>query len=274
MKMKKLLLTLSIFLTTCLTGCGETTIQPASREDQFVVGMECAYAPFNWTESSQTAYNHPIEGTSLYCDGYDVSMAKAVAASLGKVLVVKAIEWDGLIPALESEQIDAIIAGMSPTEERKLSVDFTEAYYKSTHVLVMNKDSQYVNGKTLNDFSGAKIVGQKETLYDSLIDQLVGASHETPLDDVPTIITAITSGRADITILEEPVAIGVIASNPNLTYVKLESGFNVTDEDVCVSIALKKGQTELVTQINGILSSITQDVREKLMVSAIARAEE
>ena len=272
--MKKILLTLAVALTACLTGCGSTSVEPAAKEEQFVVGMECAYAPFNWTESTPTAYNHPIDGTSLYCDGYDVQMAKAIASSLGKVLVVKAIEWDGLIPALESEQIDAIVAGMSPTEERKLSVDFTEAYYRSTHVLVMNKDSKYVSGKTLDDFDGAKVVGQKETLYDSLIDQLNGVSHETPLDDVPTIITAITSGRADMTILEEPVAIGVVGSNPNLTYVKLESGFNVTEEDVCVSIAIKKGQDELVSQINGILSAITPNVRETLMVSAISRAKE
>ena len=156
----------------------------------------------------------------------------------------------------------------------RITVDFTEAYYRSTHVLVMNKDSKYVSGKSLNDFAGAKVVGQKETLYDSLIDQLNGVSHETPLDDVPTIITAITSGRADMTILEEPVAIGVVGSNPNLTYVKLESGFNVTEEDVCVSIAIKKGQDELVSQINGILSAITPNVRETLMVSAISRAEE
>ena len=100
--MKKLLLTLAVALTACLTGCGSTSVEPAAKEDQFVVGMECAYAPFNWTESTPTAYNHPIDGTSLYCDGYDVQMAKAIASSLGKVLVVKAIEWDGLIPALSS----------------------------------------------------------------------------------------------------------------------------------------------------------------------------
>lgn len=272
--MKKLLLTLAVVFTACLGGCSSTPVEPAAPEDQFVVGMECAYAPFNWTESTPTAYNHPIEGTSLYCDGYDVQMSKAIAASLGKVLVVKAIEWDGLIPALESEQIDAIVAGMSPTDERKLSVDFTNEYYRSTHVLVMKKNSEYVNGKTLNDFAGASVVGQKETLYDSLIDQLVGATHEVPLDDVPTIITAINSGRADITILEEPVAKGVIASNTGLTYIKLESGFNVSDKDVCVSIALKKGQDALVSQINGILAGITTGVRESIMVGAIARAEE
>ena len=273
--MKKLFVCLMLLCSFMLVACSsnvETT--PAKEEDQFVVGMECAYAPFNWTESAPTAYNYPIDGTDLYADGYDVQMAKAIAASLGKVLVIKAIEWDGLIPALEAGQIDAIIAGMSPTAERKVSVDFTGAYYTSTHVLVMDKNSSYVNGKTLADFAGANVVGQKETLYDSLIDQLTGATHMTPLDDVPTIITAITSGRADITILEEPVALGVVAINPNLTYVKLTSGFNVSEEDVCVSIALKKGQDDLVNQINGILSAITPSVREKLMVGAISRAEE
>ena len=273
--MKRIFAVLMLLLGLCFVGCSQTQeIEPAKDEDLFIVGMECAYAPFNWTENAPTAYNYPIDGTNLYADGYDVQMAKAIAASLGKVLVIKAIEWDGLIPALESGQIDAIIAGMSPTADRKVSVDFTEAYYTSTHVLVMSKDSKFASGTTLNDFSGANVVGQKDTLYDSLIDQLVDATHMTPLDDVPTIITAITSGRADITILEEPVALGVVATNPDLTYVKLTNGFNVTEEDVCVSIAIKKGQESLVNQINGILAGITPEVREALMVGAISRAEE
>ena len=268
-RLTKLFLALMMSLGLCACGGNEDT-----EKTTFVVGMECAYAPFNWTESIKTDTNYPIEGTSLYAEGYDVQIAKIIADKLGYRLVIKAIEWDGLISALEAGQIDAIIAGMSPTAERKVSVDFTGAYYTSTHVLVMDKSSSYVNGKTLADFAGATVVGQKETLYDSLIDQLTGATHMTPLDDVPTIITAITSGRADITILEEPVALGVVAINPNLTYVKLTSGFDVSEEDVCVSIALKKGQDDLVNQINGILSAITPSVREKLMVGTISRAEE
>lgn len=272
--MKRFLLCLLLLVSCCFAACSQSNeVEPADEKDQFIVGMECAYAPFNWTEEKPTAYNYPIYGTSLYADGYDVQMAKAIAASLGKVLVIKAIEWDGLIPALEAGQIDAIIAGMSPTDERKLSVDFTEAYYTSTHVLVMDKNSRFVNGTSLNDFSGANVVGQIETLYDSLIDQLVGVTHQTPLADVPTIITAITSGRSDITILEEPVALGVVASNPNLTYITLENGFNVSEEDVCVSIALKKGQENLASQINSILGAISNDVRKTLMESAINRAE-
>lgn len=237
----------------------------------FTVGMECAYAPFNWTENEKSDTNYPIDRTSFYAEGYDVQMAKKIADALNYRLVIKAIEWDGLIPALQAGQIDAIIAGMSDTEERRANVDFTAAYYRSTHVLVMDKNSKFVNGTTLNDFEGANVVGQIETLYDSLIDQLTGVNHLTPLADVPTIITSIKSKRADITILEEPVAKGVLETNPSLTYVKLQSGFNVSDEDVCVAIALKKGDSELNEAVSGVLSKITEAERNALMDEAIAK---
>ena len=274
--MKKITkLFLFIFLGTLiftLTSCkGNNNVDD---RPTFTVGMECAYAPFNWTENLKSDTNYPIEGTNLYAEGYDVQMAKKIADSLNYRLVIKAIEWDGLIPALQAGQIDAIIAGMSDTEERRANVDFTVAYYKSTHVLVMDKNSSYINGTTLNDFAGANVVGQIETLYDSLIDQLVGVNHLTPLADVPTIITSIKSKRADITILEEPVAKGVIETNPDLTYIKLQSGFNVSEEDVCVAIAVKKGNQDLQSKINEVLNQITEENRNSLMNQAIIDNEE
>ena len=266
-KITKLLSFIVVFtLLVVLAGCKK----PVDNRPTFTVGMECAYAPFNWTENVKSDTNYPIDGTSFYAEGYDVQMAKKIADALDYRLVIKAIEWDGLIPALQAGQIDAIIAGMSDTEERRVNVDFTAAYYRSTHVLVMEKTSKYVNGSTLNDFAGANVVGQIETLYDSLIDQLVGVNHLTPLGDVPTIITSINSKRADITILEEPVAKGVIETNPDLTYIKLTSGFNVSEEDVCVAIAVKKGSSELQTKINDILSKISEADRNALMNQAIA----
>ena len=262
------LLILLVMITLCIvvTSCKE---QENDDRPTFTVGMECAYAPFNWTENVKSDTNYPIDGTSFYAEGYDVQMAKKIADQLGYRLVIKAIEWDGLIPALEAGQIDAIIAGMSDTEERRVNVDFTNAYYRSTHVLVMPSNSKYVNGTSLNDFAGANVVGQIETLYDSLIDQLVGVNHLTPLEDVPTIITSIKAGRADITILEEPVAKGVIETNPDLTYIKLTNGFNVSEEDVCVAIAVKKGNTDLQSKINSVLSLITETDRNSIMDQAI-----
>ena len=253
----------------CLVSCGGN--QNDDNRPTFTVGMECAYAPFNWTESIKSDTNYPIDGTNLYAEGYDVQIAKRIADELGYRLVVKAIEWDGLINALEAGQIDAIIAGMSDTAERRLSVDFTAPYYRSTHVLVMDKDSKFVNGKTLNDFAGANVQGQLETLYDSLIDQLTGVTHMTPLSSVPEIITSIKSGRTDITILEEPVAKGLIETNPDLTYIKLEEGFNVSEEDVCVAIAIAKGNSDLNDKVSQVLTSITEAERNQLMDEAIAK---
>ncbi len=271
--MKKLLLTLLLSLTLVfsLASCDNSNTDD---RPTFTVGMECAYAPFNWTENVKSDTNYPIDGTSMYAEGYDVQIAKKIADELDYRLVIKAIEWDGLIPALQSGQIDAIIAGMSNTEERRVNVDFTTSYYRSTHVLVMENNSKYINGNTLNDFAGANVVGQIETLYDSLIDQLVGVNHLTPLADVPTIITAITSKRADITILEEPVAKGVIETNPNLTYIKLTSGFNVSEEDVCVAIAVQKGNSELQAKIDSVLNTITEADRTAIMNQAISDSAE
>lgn len=266
---KFLSLIVMIVSLTIITSCNKPNEQ--DNRPTFTVGMECAYAPFNWTENVKSDTNYPIDGTSFYAEGYDVQMAKKIADALDYRLVIKAIEWDGLIPALQAGQIDAIIAGMSDTEDRRANVDFTAAYYRSTHVLVMESNSKYVNGKTLNDFAGANVVGQIETLYDSLIDQLVGVNHLTPLADVPTIITSIKAKRADITILEEPVAKGVVETNPDLTYIKLTSGFNVSAEDVCVAIAVKKGNQDLQTKINEVLNNVSEADRNALMDQAIAR---
>lgn len=269
--MKKLLLCFMLLLSVGFTGCTKND-KPVDNRPTFTVGMECEYAPFNWIESKKSDTNYPIEGTRNYAEGYDVQIAKIIADKLDRRLVIKPIAWKGLLPALDNDICDAVIAGMSPTDERKVSVDFTGEYYRSTHVLLMANNSKFINGKTLSDFAGAKVVGQRETLYDTLIDQLTGATHVTALDDVPTIITSITSKRNDITILEEPVAKGIVALNPDLTYIKLTESFNVSDEDVCVSIAIKKGQEDFLAELNSILGTISLETRTSLMDAAIEKA--
>ena len=274
--MKKfIVLTLILVMGLVLTACNQAKDVVVPREDQFIVGLECDYAPFNWTEDFATPYNYPINNfPGKYADGYDVQIAKAVAASLGKVLVIEKLDWDALIPSLQANKIDAIIAGMSPTEPRKQSVSFTDGYYRSTHVVVVRTTSQFANATSITGFAGAKIVGQHGTIYDELIEQLVGASHETPLKTVPEIITAILGTRVDGTILEVPVATGVVARNPELKMIELNPGFDVSDEDVIVSIAVRLNQPELVEAINAILAAIPENVRLKLMQQAVERSNE
>lgn len=132
-----------------LSSGGEVTEFAVSAEEPenptgtLRVGMECAYEPYNWTDISGASFGAvPISGEGkdgLYANGYDVQIAKYVAARLGMNLEIYSIEWDSLLPALESGAIDAVAAGMSPTAERAAQIDFTDTYYESNLVVIIRK---------------------------------------------------------------------------------------------------------------------------------------
>lgn len=272
--MKRFILSVLLLLVgVLLIGCNQTTTEA---RETLVVGMETAYAPFNWEVDSQGAFEGvvPIYGKSTFADGYDVMIAKIIAEELDMDLVIKSVEWEGIILSLvQSEEIDVIIAGMSPTADRALTVDFSDEYYQSTHVVVLRADSIYANATSINDFTGASGVGQTQTIYDDLIGQLDGAIHEQGLGDVPTIITAIKQGTYDLTVLELPVAKAVTETNPELIYIEFTSGngFDVSYEDSAVAIAVRKGETELLNGINSVLANISLEEREALMDEALSR---
>ena len=281
MKIRNLLAAaFSLVAITSLAGCGTEVNTQLATEGVLVVGMECAYAPFNWTETTKTDSNVAIANVSgAYADGYDVQVAKIIADELGLELQIKALDWGALINNLNTDGIDAIIAGISPTPERLESIDFTSSYYESTHVLLVQQSSSYASATSLDDFSGARVIGQTGTLYASLVPQAVehGAIAGVDLNTVPEIVYAIIHGTVDATILEEPVAKGIVAqyasSSTPLTYVKLTNGgFTVADEDRIVSIGVRKGFV-LTEQINDVLANvITSDVRNQLMEQAIENA--
>ncbi len=283
--MKRVLLVfMAVFAGLFVVSCGSDTELSVDADNYdaiiergyIVVGMECAYAPFNWTVPESNAFDAavPIDGTSNYADGYDVVIAQAIADGLGVDLVIRAVEWGGLIPSLaETAEIDLIIAGMSPTAERAQTVAFSDMYYQSTHVVVLRSDSVYASATSIEDFAGASVVAQLSTIYDDLAGQLTGATHENPLEDVPTIVTAINAGTYDATILELPVAIAITESNPELTYIQFTegNGFDVSFEDSAVSVALRQADVTLLEQVNAILSGITTEDRENFMLEAISR---
>ena len=139
-KMRRFL-SLALVLVLCLSmaACGKKTEDSLS-DGVLTVAMECAYAPFNWTQTTQANGAVPIEGQNgMYANGYDIQVAKYVAAALGRKLEVCAYVWDSLIPAVQSGAVDAIVAGMSPTEERAKEVDFTDCYYNSNLVVIIQK---------------------------------------------------------------------------------------------------------------------------------------
>lgn len=249
---------------------GFISVKPQDKQE-FKVGLECNYAPFNWTQLDDSNGAIKIKGGGGYCNGYDVAIAKIIADGLNRELVLVKTEWDGLIPALNAGKIDAVIAGMSPTKERKASVDFSDPYYESDLVIVVKKDSPYANAKRLQDFSGARITAQLNTFHYTVIDQIPGVKKQTAMESFPAMIVALSSGKIDGYISERPGAISAMESNPDLTFVEFEEGkgFETSPEDVAIAVALKKGNPDLEA-INKIISTITKEKRQEIMDNAIA----
>lgn len=244
----------------------------AMAEGTFRVGLECNYAPFNWTQATESEFTVPIEGGGGYADGYDVQIAKYIAESLDKELVIVKTEWDGLPMGVNSGAFDAIIAGMSPTEERKVTLDFTDAYYTSELVVVVKKDSPYAAAKSLEDMSGATITGQLNTFHYSVIDQIPGVNKGVAMETFPAMIVALSSGAIDGYVAEQPGAVADTTANPDLTYVKFDEGkgFVASEDDVSIAVGLKKG-SELLEDINGALATLDADTRLQMMMDATER---
>ena len=265
-----LILSMVVVGTALLTGCGssKSTSASASEGDTFVVGLECGYAPFNWTQMDDSNGAVPIDGGSEYAGGYDVEIAKKIAEGLGKELVVVKTEWDGLVPALVSGKIDAIIAGMSPTEERKQTIDFSDNYYKSDLVMVVKKGGAYENATKLSDFSGAKITGQLNTFHYSVIDQIEGVQKQVAMENFPTMRVALESGVIDGYVSERPEAISATSANDKYVMVTFEDGFNTSDDDTAIAVGLQK-DSDLTAKINEILAGISEEERTTIMDTAI-----
>ena len=277
MKIRMIALALAVMLA--LAGCGGGTSSSQSSESseagapvektQFVVGMECNYAPFNWTrvEDGESAVSL---GGAGYADGYDVVMAKYIADALGKELVIKKIEWTGLEPAVSNGEIDAIIAGMTATPEREEGVDFTQPYYESEMVCIVKADSDLAAATSLADFSGRRVLGQLNTTYDEIIDQIPEVEHLTPMQSYPLMVVALQNGEAEALTAELPVAEGIVAANPDLTIVRFAEGQGF-EVDTTVSIAVAEGNTELRDAIQGVLDTIDTDTRNQWMRAAVER---
>ena len=237
--------------------------------EPFRVGMECNYAPFNWTTTEEDEFTQPITGTD-FADGYDVVIATRMAEALGRPVQIVKLDWDNLILSLKNDQIDAIIAGMTDTPEREQEVAFTDPYYESEEVVIVKKDGDYADATSIQDFSGAVVQGQMNTIYDTVIDQIDGVTHQPAAETFPAAIQALQAGAVDGVVSELPVANGVIAANPDLSIVRFDEGKGF-EADTTVSIAVRKEETDLKDALNNALSKISTDERNDLMQAAVER---
>lgn len=284
--MKRLLTSLcALALTVSLAGCTAgltdetstttTSSTSSSSEEKTVyrIGMECDYAPNNWQEDTESDTNMPISNLDgFYAEGYDIQMAKLIAEEMDCEIEIVKLAWDGLIQALKEGQIDMIIAGMGDTPERKESIAFSNTYsvHKTEYVLVVRSDSEYVDATSIQDFSGATVLGQKNTYYDSAIDQIDGVNHATPVADVPNMTSQLQEGLVDAIVLDSETAESKYEDDDDYVIVSFtgEDGFVVEMTGACVGLRLE--DTELLEEVNAALSTIDTDTRQALMDEAQA----
>ena len=268
---------LAALMLLALTACGagttplaqdandpaEETTPSTTESSQLRVGMECAYAPSNWQESAATDTNVPVENVAgAYAEGYDVQIARILADQLGKELVIVKLSWDGLI--------DAIVAGMMDTAERRESINFSDPYKETIYSMMVLAGSPYENAASIQDFSGAAVLGQQGTALDDVIDQIEGVEHLSPVGSVPDMISRLQQGTCDAIVINEESAPGYLASNPDFRLITFSegNGFTLPAKGACV--ALRTSDTDLFAQLNEILATIDSDARTEMWNTAVA----
>lgn len=273
MKMKRVVSLVLCFMMAAGILASGTACAKSSDDKVLKVGMECAYAPYNWTQDDDSNGAVKINDSAKYANGFDVQMAKKIAASMGYKLEIVKTEWSGLVPAVQSGKINAVIAGMSITAERADSVDFSAPYYIADIVVLTMNSSKYANAASLSDLAGAKMTSQLGTVWYDLLEQVQGADIQAAMDTVPSLIVSLVSGKIDACAVDTPTAMAAVYSNPDIKILQFPagSGFTVSKEDTDLGIAVKKGSTVLLDGINKGLSAISDADRAEIMKTAIAQ---
>ncbi len=270
------LILLVIGLVT-LTGCQNQTVDTNEGEETKVlrVGMECAYAPYNWAQSDTSNGAVPIAGSSEYAYGYDVMVAKFLAEKLGYELEIYQIDWDSLPVALQSNKIDCVIAGQSITSERLQTVDFTTPYYYASIVGLTKNDSEYADATGVSDLEGATCTSQINTVwYDVCLPQIKNANILPAMEVASQMLVALDSGKTDLVVTDMPTAMAATKVYPDfklLDFTNSENdNFNVSEEEINIGISVKKGNTELLNELNTALAELDTTDFEEMMNTAIS----
>ena len=278
-------LTLISLSSIALSACSNSAVD----NSKLVIGMECAYMPFNWSQPSSNDFTLPIDGTNEFADGYDIAIARYLSQDLKKDVVIKRIEWDDLIPSLKNGSINMVLAGMSSTAERRKTIDFTEPYLKSDLAFLMkqeniptgNSASNPLNYEGLKQlFSGHGLVCQANVVGDDIIeeyfakDKTLNITHSAAQQTYPLAALDVQRGISFAMPAELPV-VEAMASLEGLGVLYCDYSFlSAGDlEGLSVNIGLKKGNSELCAELNASLAKLSQAERGRLMGEASQRSQ-
>lgn len=252
-----------------LASCGAET----GEKKTLKVAMECAYAPYNWAQADDSNESVPISGRDDFANGYDVMIAKKICEANGWDLEVYALDWDALIPAVQTGQVDCVIAGQSMTEERMEQVDFAGPYLYATIVCLVKNDSKFADAKTIDDLAGGTCTSQLGTIwYDTCLPQIKDANILNAKESAPAMLMALETGEVDFVCTDMPTAQAAVIAYPDmqiLDFAGTDGDFEVSEGDINIGISVQKGNTELFDAINSALEGMTKDDFNAIMADAI-----
>lgn len=271
--MKKLFAVLLVLMMAVTAAAIAEDAKTGVEDGVLTVAMECAYAPYNWAQPDDSNDSVPIKDSVLYANGYDVMTAKAICEANGWQLEIMQLDWDSLIPAVQSGICDAVIAGQSMTSERMESVDFAGPYLYASIVCLAKKDSVYANAKGISDLAGGSCTSQSGTIwYDSCLPQIKDAKIGMPAESAPAMLMAVASGTVDFVCTDMPTAQGALIAYPDLVILDFSGSgddFTVSDEEINIGVSVRKGNTFLKDAIDSYLKDKTADDFNALMAEAI-----
>ena len=252
----------------CFAGCAGQNSGKVLR-----VGMECAYAPYNWTQPSNANGAVQIKDSRDFAFGYDVMMAKYLADKIGYTLEVHKMDWDSLPMAVQSGTIDCAIAGQSITAERMMTLDFTSPYYYASIVCVVKDGTPFASATGLSGLSGAVSTSQLNTVwYDVCLPQIANVNILPAMETAPLMLVSLVSGACDLVVTDLPTAMAAVTVYPELKildFTDTADNFKVSEEEINIGISLKKGNTELLNLLNDALKGLNVDDFERMMNDAI-----
>ena len=276
-----LFVVLMMFSFTACASSNESadeSVESGVEDGVLTIAMECAYAPYNWTQTDDSNGAVPIKDTSDYANGYDVMIAKKICEANGWELEVVRSDWDSLVPAVQTGTVDAVIAGQSMTAERSEQVDFAGPYYYASFAILIKKDSPLASATSINDFAGYTGTAQSATIwYSKCLPQMEGVTIETASESAPAMIMAVESGTVDFVVTDLPTATGATVAYSDLMvldFTGTDGDFVFSDEErsenVNIGVSVKKGNTVLKDAIDSVLSTMTVEDFNALMDEAIA----
>lgn len=238
------------------------------------VAMECAYAPYNWTQSDDSNGAVPIvNNPGSYANGYDVTIAKKIADANGWELEIMALDWEGLSPALSAGTVDMVIAGQSMTADRMAEVDMAGPYFYASIVCVTKVDSPLSECAGISQLTGTCTAQTGTVWYDTCLPQIEGAELMPASETAPAMIMAVESGTVDFICTDLPTAMGACATYPDLVildFTGTEDNFAVSEEEINIGLSVRKGNTTLLDAANQVLADMTEEDFNTLMNEAIS----